>query len=270
MPKFHFISGLPRSGSTLLSAILKQNPKFHANMSGPVAGLVGGLLSSLSARNEFSVFIDDDKRRSVIKSVFDSYYADSTAEVVFDTSRSWCARMSLLNELHPQSKVIACVRQMPWVIDSIERLVQKNVFQPSSIFGYMAGGTVYNRSEAVAKGDGMVGYAFNALKEAYFGEFAAGRLMLLQYETLVADPEKAINALYDFIGEAPFEHDFENIEFDATEFDLKAGTPGLHEIKPRIVNQQRKTVLPPDVFNRYLKDAFWAEAANQREGVLIV
>lgn len=239
-------------------------------MSGPVAGLVGGLLSSLSARNEFSVFIDDDKRRSVIKSVFDSYYADSTAEVVFDTSRSWCARMSLLNELHPHSKVIACVRQMPWVIDSIERLVQKNVFQPSSIFGYMAGGTVYNRSEAVAKGDGMVGYAFNALKEAYFGEFAAGRLMLLQYETLVADPKKAINALYEFIGEAPFEHDFENIEFDATEFDLKAGTPGLHEIKPRIVNQQRKTVLPPDVFNRYLKDAFWAEAANQREGVLIV
>jgi sulfotransferase len=25
----HFISGLPRSGSTLLAAILRQNPRFH-------------------------------------------------------------------------------------------------------------------------------------------------------------------------------------------------------------------------------------------------
>jgi sulfotransferase len=32
----HFISGLPRSGSTLLSAILRQNPRFHAGMTGPV------------------------------------------------------------------------------------------------------------------------------------------------------------------------------------------------------------------------------------------
>jgi len=34
---FHFISGLPRSGSTLLSAILRQNPRFYAGMTSPVA-----------------------------------------------------------------------------------------------------------------------------------------------------------------------------------------------------------------------------------------
>jgi sulfotransferase len=34
----HFISGLPRSGSTLLAAILRQN-RFHAGMSSPVASL---------------------------------------------------------------------------------------------------------------------------------------------------------------------------------------------------------------------------------------
>ena len=33
--QYHFISGLPRSGSTLLSAILLQNPRFHAGMSSP-------------------------------------------------------------------------------------------------------------------------------------------------------------------------------------------------------------------------------------------
>jgi hypothetical protein len=37
---FHFISGLPRAGSTLTAAILRQNPRFHAGMSSPVAGPV--------------------------------------------------------------------------------------------------------------------------------------------------------------------------------------------------------------------------------------
>lgn len=40
----HFTSGLPRSGSTLLAALLRQTPGFAAGMSGPLAGLFGALL----------------------------------------------------------------------------------------------------------------------------------------------------------------------------------------------------------------------------------
>ncbi|MEG5055281.1 MULTISPECIES: sulfotransferase [unclassified Microcoleus] len=36
--KAHFISGLPRSGSTLLAALLRQNPRFHSAMTSPVGG----------------------------------------------------------------------------------------------------------------------------------------------------------------------------------------------------------------------------------------
>ena len=269
MMQFHFISGLPRSGSTLLSAILRQNPRFEAGMSGPVAGLVGTLLAEMSGRNEFSVFIDDDQRRRVIQGAVTNYYADRDEEVIFDTSRAWCARMNVIAELFPQSKVIACVRHMPWVIDSIERLIQTNVFQPSSIFGYTAGGTVYTRADGVAKGDGMVGYAYNALKEAFFGAHA-DKLMLVQYETLVNDPGKALGAIYDFIGEPEFKHDFEYIEFDAEAFDKKAGTPGLHSVRPKVAAEDRQTVLPPDVFKRFENDAFWRNPEANVHKVRIV
>ena len=267
MPKFHFISGLPRSGSTLLSAILSQNPRFQASMSGPVAGIVSNLLETMSSRNEFAMYINDTQRKGIIQSVFSGFYEDTSAEVVFDTSRAWCARMPLLNDLYPESKVIACVRNMPWVIDSIERLVQKNVFQPSSIFNYLVGGTVYARADRVAKSDGMVGFAFDALKEAYYGQFASGRLLLLQYESLVADPERTIQALYQFIGEPAFKHDFKNIEFDATEFDERAGTPGLHQVRPTVSVEDRSTVLPPDIFNRFAKDAFWLDQKRIRKNI---
>lgn len=266
----HFISGLPRSGSTLLSALLSQNPLFQANMSGPVAGIVSTLLENMSGKNEYSIFIDDAQRERIIRAAIEAYYADSKAKVIFDTSRTWCARMPLLNNLYPESKVIACVRHMPWIIDSIERLVQRNVFQPSSIFNYLSGGTVYSRADGVAGGDGMVGYAYNALKEAYFGEYATNRLMLVQYETLVKEPQKTLTAIYDFINEPQYTHDFENVQFDASEFDKKAGTPGLHDVRAKVLPNERNTVLPPDVFARFESDAFWGNPKLFKDGIKII
>ncbi|MEH1864722.1 MAG: hypothetical protein V7K69_06870 [Nostoc sp.] len=46
--KMHFISGLPRSGSTLLGALLRQNPWFHASMTSPVGGMVNPMLEAMS------------------------------------------------------------------------------------------------------------------------------------------------------------------------------------------------------------------------------
>lgn len=255
--KLHFISGLPRSGSTLLSALLSQNPRFYAGMSSPVCGLVSSLLEKASANNEFSTFIDDEKRRRILAAVSESFYADNKAEVIFDTSRAWCSRMSLINSLYPNAKVIACVRDMPWIIDSIEQLVQKNAFQPSSIFNYLVGGTVYSRVDAVAKSDGMVGFAYNALKEAFFGGYAENRLLLVRYESLVARPKEILNEIYKFIGEPAYEHDLNNIIFNADDFDKKAGTPGLHHVRPKVSSVTRKTLLPPDLFQRFENDAFW-------------
>ncbi len=268
--KIHFISGLPRSGSTLLSALLNQNPKFQANMSGPVAGMVGALLENMSGKNEYSVFIEDDQREQIIRSVIESFYVKSKAETIFDTSRSWCARLPLIGTLYPQAKVIACVRHMPWIIDSIERIVRRNIFQPSSIFNYLSGGTVYSRADGVAGGDGMVGYAYNALKEAYFGEHATDRLMLVQYESLVRDPQKTISAVYEFIGEKPFNHDFDRVDFDASEFDKKAGTPGLHKVHSKVAYEARATILPPDIYNRFSRDDFWVDEKRFRKDVKLV
>jgi sulfotransferase len=269
LPTFHFISGLPRSGSTLLAALLRQNPRFEAGMSGPLAGLFGALLDQMSARNEFSVFIDDTKRKRILRGLFDEFYADCGAEVIFDTSRGWCAWMPAIAQLFPEAKVIACVREMPWVIDSIERLIQRNVFSPSSIFNYSTGGTVYTRANIIASQDGMVGGPYDALKQACYGA-QRDRLLLVQYETLTEDPKGTLDAIYAFLGEPSFAHDFDRIEYDVTEFDNRAGTPGLHTVGGTVRAQPRPTLLPPDLFARFVNDAFWRDSERIPEGLRIV
>ena len=238
-------------------------------MSGPLAGLFGALLTEMSARNEYSVFIDDAKRQRILHGLFDSFYAGTAAEVIFDTNRAWCAWMPAIARLFPEAKVIACVRELPWVIDSIERLVQRNVFSPSSIFNYSAGGTVYTRANGVVGPDGMVGAPYDALKQACYGA-QRERLLLVQYETLTTDPAKTMHTIYAFLGEPTFEHDFDHIEYDVTEFDERAGTPGLHTVRSRIDAEPRASLLPPDLFNRFVNDAFWRNPQKIPEGLQVV
>lgn len=270
MRPIHFISGLPRSGSTLLSAILRQNPRFHAAMSGPLAGIFNALLGEMSGKNEFSVFISDEQRRDVVLGLVESFYRSvSNAEVIFDSHRLWCTRLQAINELFPNARIIACVRHIPWVLDSIERLIRNNWLQPSSIFNYQPGGTVFSRAESLAAQDGLIGFAYRALKEAFFGG-CTKNLMLLQYETLVNDPGLAIGAIYDFLHEPRFSHDFEHVEYSAEDFDTRAGTPGLHRVRRVVGYQERTTILPPDLFKRYENESFWQKSALNLRGVRIV
>ena len=268
----HFISGLPRSGSTLLSALLRQNPRFHAGMTSAVGSLFNAMLSATSQRNESAVFIDDDQRARLLRGVFDAYYADIAADkLVFDTNRQWTTKLPALTQLFPNATVICCVRNPAWVVDSIERLIRRNAFQLSGIFNFDTGGTVYSRAEGLTKGEGMVGYALNALREAVFGEHA-DRLLLVRYESLTANPAGTMNAVYNAINEPVFAHNFQKIEptYEAIEFDLRLGTPGLHDVGASVRATPRHTVLPPDLFARYAQDAFWARLEEMPKTVRIL
>jgi sulfotransferase len=268
----HFISGLPRSGSTLLAALLRQNPRFSASMTSPVGSLFNAMLAAASARNEGAIFIEDSQRQRLLRACFDAYYADiHPTQLVFDTNRQWTTKLPALTQLFPGAKVICCVRNPAWIVDSIENLVRRNAFELSGIFNFEPGGTVYSRVEGLSKGDGMAGFAWNALREAVYGT-QADRLLLVRYESLTTDPLGTLAAIYDTIGEPVFAHDPENIAADPNmlAFDARLGTPGLHHIRASISSDQRKTVLPPDLFAKFERDAFWENPTSLPASVRVI
>ena len=61
-------------------------------------------LHEMSARNEYSIFIDDAKRQRILHGLFDNYYAGCPAEVIFDTNRVWCGWMPAIERLFPMRK----------------------------------------------------------------------------------------------------------------------------------------------------------------------
>lgn len=109
---FHFISGLPRSGSTLLSAILRQNPRFHSSVTSPMASFFGAVLSQVSVGTEWAPLVTIDQRRALLRGLFENYYSAAAQPVVFDTNRTWTAKLPALLDLFPNARVIACVRNV--------------------------------------------------------------------------------------------------------------------------------------------------------------
>jgi sulfotransferase len=269
--KFHFISGLPRSGSTLLAAILNQNPHFRAGMTSPLADIMGVVMAEASSKNDFSFDVSDEQRVAMLRGLVENFYAaQADAGVVFDTSRLWCSRMPLLQTLFPAAKVIACVRPLPWVLDSMERLVRNQPVSVSKVFRFDTNTTVYSRVEALTDPRGMVGFAYQAIKDAFYGQYAPGHLLLLTYESLVRNPAAAMRAVYQFIGEPWFEHDFDNLLFSAGEFDARVGMPGLHSVRPKVEPIERTTILPREIFGRFVNESFWMDPKNNVSQVPIV
>src|ERR1700693_4104490 len=165
--QFHFISCLPRSGSTLLASILRQNQKFTASIMTPVGRIVTDTLTAMSDHNEAAGYITNAHRKRILRGVFSAYYADIKADVVFDNNRRWCANVPLLMELYPQSRVICCLRHPAAIIDSFERLFQKNPFDLSAAYGSQANLTVHSRVAELMGPSGVVGFALNAFRGAF-------------------------------------------------------------------------------------------------------
>lgn len=261
--RLHFISGLPRSGSTLLAGILRQNPRFHAAMTSPVGALFSVMLNAMGRGNETALFIDEGQRRDLLAGLFETYYRPQAGkEVIFDTSRVWCARLPALLSIFPEAKVICCVRSVAWIMDSIERLVRKNAFEPSRLFATAEErATVFSRVEALAHRDRMVGFAWSALQEAYYGEHGRS-LLILEYDILAQRPAETLRLVYEFLGEPAFAHDFEHVAYAEPEFDAQLATPGLHTVNRRVAFEPRRTVLPPDLFAKYAGLSFWRDPAG--------
>ncbi len=267
--QIHFISGLPRSGSTLLEAILRQDPRFHAAISGPMSEMFTSLVRSMSGYNDASIFISEDQRMRVLRSIFEAYYADLTGDrVIFDTSRNWCSVVPALAELFPTARVLCCVRNPAWILDSIERHVQANSFGTQRMFNHDPKGNVYTRVEALTGKDGFVKRALGNLRQAWFSE-SANRLIVIRYDSLIQQPGDTIDRLYDLLGEPRYSHDFEHVEYDEPLFDANMGLPGFHRISGPVRAGTRETILPPDLFALH-DQCFWNSKEQNPRGVLML
>ena len=258
MKEFFFISGLPRSGSTLLSAILRQNPEFYADISSPVQSLTAMTINVITG-SESNHLIDDNRRKQILKDVINAYYEAVTPNTVFDTSRGWTSKTSLLKDLYPHTKIICCVRDIPWILDSFERISAKNSLWGSALTDDEARQTVTTRCDAMmdVKKEGQVVKPYYFLEEGML--LNPDMIMLVEYESLCKKPESVMRELYQFIGKPYFNHDFKNVEYENEVFDKALNMKSLHTVRKEVTWEERPSILPKSVWDKYSGKEFWRQ-----------
>ncbi|MBE7213013.1 MAG: sulfotransferase [Gluconacetobacter diazotrophicus] len=269
----HFISGLPRSGSTLLAALLQQNPRFRAGMSSPLAVLCERVLPVMG-QGEYAASFDDGARLRVLRALFDAVLPappdpdPGPGAVTFDTNRAWCAHLRILSRLEPRARVVACVRDPVWILDSFERVFRAEPFRVSRLHKLPASATVFERAEQLMATTGAFGAAWAALQDAYWGEHAH-RLVLLDYDALVFEPQRSLDRLHRALELPPFRYDPAAVALRpaaaaaAAAFDAAVETPGLHHVRPVVSPPHRRCVLPPALLQRLANTAFWRDAPDR-------
>lgn len=252
MKRFHFITGLPRSGSTLLSTILNQNPRFTAGISSPLQSFAQSIITEVGTQRGLDMVADRQTRCKVIRNIAATLY-DGPEEVVFDTNRLWSLRSSLIsNVFGPRSKFIVCVRDISDILNSYEHLFQKQPLDVSVMYPSDRTETVFSRCDYLMDMNGPVGKPFVAIKEL-MANLDPRQYMFVEYDLLIANPQKIIEQIYKFIDEELYTHTFDNLHADYSKIDAAIGVEGLHDVRQKVERSTKKYILPQDVAQVYNK-----------------
>lgn len=254
MKQYHFITGLPRSGSTLLTSILNQNPRFHSSITDSLATLVRGVIESSQDGPGMKSEVPVERRKNIVRHLFEGFYQDVDKEVIFNTNRAWTLLTGPMHDLWPKSKFIVCVRDINWVLDSFEVAHRRNPFTSNTVTGGI-GSTVYERVDMLMDQKGVVGFPYIGIKQAITGP-ENKQLFLMEYDQLCKQPEQMMRAIYTFIDEPYFNHDFNSVEASWDEYDAEIGIK-LHDVRKKVEYRERRFILPPDVLNKYAGMEVW-------------
>ena len=249
MKQHYFISGLPRSGSTLLSAILRQNPDFYADISTPVESLVGTTIKIIS-EGESNLVVTEKQRKNLLHGIFDGYYKHIDKPVIFDCSRNWTKNTNLLQALFPYTKILCPVRDIVSILSSFENITSKNPFYTKILTEH--NDNVFVRcDEMMDKNTGLVSKPWIALQEGY--ALNPHMIYFIEYENMCKNPEKIMRGVYEFLDKPFFPHDFENIEYSNENFDKAINIKDLHTVKKRVEYKPPRNVLPLEIVQKYKK-----------------
>lgn len=234
MNTYAFLSGLPRTGSTLLSSILSENPAIHAEGNSAVCQLMwdswescrGNAFEQLSATGRHGTIAD------MVSAIPGIYYKHVEDKLIIDKCRSWTipANMTLIRQfITTKPKVIVLIRPIDEIVKSFAALHIKN--GKDFDFDHL----LRDYSEPVMR-------SFAGVMEAKAS--GSDEFLFVTYADLTSDTRNTLKKIYEFLEMPVFEHDLENIVNRHPENDEVYGLMGQHDVRSSVGVVETNVELP--------------------------
>lgn len=260
---FYFMAGLPRSGSTLLSSILNQNPRFYSGPSSPVLGAMFAIEQNFIGNELYHGYPKPDQVREIIGNIPHHFYSDVERPVVFDKNRAWTARVPYIEGyIREQAKILVPVRRIDEILTSILTMIHRNPFQEGQprinfvdeqLIKTNTPINDLNRCMYLLNDGGIVYESLNAIMMG-FQQNVRDKMHFVDYNDLVYNPEKIMEDIYDFLGEEFYDHDFGSISNIHREDDLITyGLSDMHQVRSKVkkTSPPPASILPEEILDIY-------------------
>lgn len=256
MKTIHFLSGLPRSGSTVLASLLNQNPDIYATPTSPLLDLL--YQNEVEYRKNPAVIANPqpDQIKNLSLATMQGCWQHIDKPVIIDKHRAWPRSIQTMKDMGMTPKVILTTRGIPDVLSSFIRLIHKSNKNgtPNFVDKVLAdnGQALNDANRARLLWESYVADPWDSFTTGFYGH--RDSIHLVDYDDLMMAPMGILSGIYQFLGMGEYHHDLGHIHSEK-ENDLAAwGLDGLHDIRPAL----SKTSPPPlDVTLPYAQYEFW-------------
>ena len=253
------MAGLPRSGSTLLSAILNQNPDIYVTPSADTSSLILSLFKTSQVSESFHAGFAPEGYRNIMARLPEAFYEHIDKPYIVDKNRNWGTPENIeIAELFTNKvKIICPVRPILEILASFVSLAEKN---PNNFIDKFV--PEYPVSQFRSKNDARCDAMMAANKHIEMNIFSIAssldprhqdKFHFVAYADLVSKPEKVIEAVYNFLEIPKFEHTFDNLKWPLMPNEASVyGIPNMHTIRSKIDKSKTNTsILSEYVHKKY-------------------
>ena len=255
---YHFMAGLPRSGSTVLSALLNQHPEVYAGPHTDLLQMLYNLKSAIPDYQSYRAGLMHEGYKNTLETIPANFYSHIKKPVVIDKNRGWGTPYNF-NNLSPfvnkDVKIILTMRPILEVLASFIK-VSNAAEKKTGVAPYL--NTDYWVSEYRSKNDAQVDYLMAANQELDRSIFSISNLLanhgdrvfVVWFNDLLDAPQTTMNGIYDFLGVERHNNDFNKIKEINKHDDVNGyGVIGLHDLAAKLKNPKTK---PEDYLSDYI------------------
>ena len=224
-----FLVAQPRSGNTLFTSIMNQNPEIACTPNSITLEIMKDLFL-LKDTDVFQNYPDHKSLNNVLDSVYDSYYKDWPQPIIIDRGPVITPGNFKLMQKHFK-RPFKCIVLLRDLIDVLASYMKWYTENPDSFINKFGLQTDEEKLMMIMNKEGAVAKELEAIKNSYNYKDICH---YIKYDDMVANPEKTFIDLYQFLGIKPFKHSFQDlkqVEVNGMKYDDTIVGKNMHNIR---------------------------------------
>lgn len=248
--QFVMMSGIPRSGSSVLGSLLNQHPLIYSSTTSPVIDLIGIIDNNW---NNISAALADrhpEQYGNIINGMIGGAYHHIDKPVIIDKNRLWPRYGKLMTEaLGSKPKIICTARSIPEILTSYILLINKNSDKITFVDQDLLDNNlaINNKNRCRILWEKYINHPYTSFRMGYNSSDVD--LCIVEYDEIVNDSQATMDKICQFIGIDTYQVNTNDMQPMPENDDYHGGMNGLHDVRSVM---KRVSPPPEEVIGREL------------------